>query len=131
MYSGELEVQAKRKTIAILQEETNKILNFSRQLAIMTDALILDSKDGIRESSGKMNIIENDIIGLRKQITREAIAIESLMTYREDLLRTVYFIDEISGYISGVCVRMSNVLTQVVRPNFEVELKEMDDMIID
>lgn len=131
MYSGELEVQAKRKTIAILQEETNKILNFSRQLAIMTDALILDNKDGIRESSGKMNIIENDIIGLRKQITREAIAIESLMTYREDLLRTVYFIDEISGYISGVCVRMSNVLTKVVRPNLEVELKEMGGMIID
>ena len=76
MYSGELEVQAKRKTKAILQEETNKILNYSRKLAIMTDALILDNKDGIRESSGKMNIIENDIIGLRKQITREAIANE-------------------------------------------------------
>ena len=40
MYSGELEVQAKRKTIAILQEETNKILNLSRELAIMTDAII-------------------------------------------------------------------------------------------
>ena len=31
MYSGELEVQAKRKTIAILQEETNKILNLSQR----------------------------------------------------------------------------------------------------
>ena len=38
---------------------------------------------------------------LRKQITREVIAIGSLMTYREDLLRTVYFIDEISGHISA------------------------------
>ena len=47
MYSGELEVQAKRKTIAILQEETNKILNLSRELAIMTDAIIQDNKEGL------------------------------------------------------------------------------------
>jgi hypothetical protein len=75
MYSGELEVQAKRKTIAILQEVTNKILNLSRELAVMTDAVILDNKDGIKESSYKMNILENDILILRKQISREVIAI--------------------------------------------------------
>ena len=59
-----------------------------------------------------MSIIENDIMVLRKQITREAIAIGSLMTYREDLLRTAYFIDEISGYISGVSFRLSNIRTK-------------------
>jgi uncharacterized protein len=109
MYSGELEVQAKRKTIAILQEVTNKILNLSRELAVMTDAVILDNKDGIKESSYKMNILEDDILILRKQITREAIAIGSLMTYLEDLLRTAYFVDEISGYISGISFRLSNM----------------------
>jgi uncharacterized protein len=105
MYSGELEIQAKRKkTIAILQEETNKILNFSRELAIMIDAIIQDNEDGIRESSNKMNIIEKEIMVLRKQIIREVKIIGSLMTYREDLLRTTYFIDEISGYISGIVI---------------------------
>jgi uncharacterized protein len=105
MYSGEGEIQAKRKkTIAILQEETNKILNFSRELAIMIDAIIQDNEDGIRESSNKMNIIEKEIMVLRKQIIREVKIIGSLMTYREDLLRTTYFIDEISGYISGIVI---------------------------
>ena len=33
MYSGELEVQAKRKAIAVLQDEINRILNASRELA--------------------------------------------------------------------------------------------------
>lgn len=131
MYSGELEVQAKRKTIAILQEETNKILNLSRELAIMTDAILHDNKVGIRESSQKMSIIENDIMKLRKQITREVIAIGSLMTYREDLLRTAYFIDEISGYIGGISFRLSNVEPKVITLNFEIELKGMVDMIID
>lgn len=131
MYSGELEVQAKRKTTAILQEETNKILNLSRELAIMTDAIIEDNKDGVRESSDKMSIIENDIIVLRKQITREVIAIGSLMTYREGLLRTAYFIDEISGHIMGVAFRLSNIEPSVIRQDFKVHLKDMVDMIID
>lgn len=131
MYSGELEVQAKRKTTAILQEETNKILNLSRELAIMTDAIIQDNKVGIRESSDKMSIIENDIMVLRKQITREVIAIGSLMTYREGLLRTAYFIDEISGYIVGVAFRLSNIEPTVIRQDFKVQLKDMVDMIID
>jgi len=131
MYSGELEVQAKRKTIAILQEETNKILNLSRELAIMTDAILHDNKVGIRKSSQKMSIIENDIMKLRKQITREVIAIGSLMTYREDLLRTAYFIDEISGYIGGISFRLSNIEPKVITLNFEIELKGMADMIID
>lgn len=131
MYSGELEVQTKRKTIAILQEETNKILNLSRKLAIMTDAILHDNKVGIRESSQKMSNIENDIMMLRKQITREVIAIGSLMTYREDLLRTACFIDEISGYINGISFRLSNIEPKVITLNFEIELKGMIDIIIE
>ena len=60
MYSGELEAQAKRKTLAILQEETNKILNLSREITIMSDAIIQYNREGIRESSGKLTIIETE-----------------------------------------------------------------------
>jgi uncharacterized protein len=134
MYSGEGEIQAKRKkTIAILQEETNKILNFSRELAIMIDAIIQDNEDGIRESSNKMNIIEKEIMVLRKQIIREVKIIGSLMTHREDLLRTAYFIDEISGYISGIVIsfRLSNIEPKIIKLNFEPGLKWMVHMMID
>ncbi len=130
MYSGELEVRAKRKTIVILQEDTNKILNLSKELAVMTDAVFLNNKDGIKESSDKMSILENDIMILRKQITREVIAIGSLMTYREDLLRTAYFVDEISGYISGISFRLSNIEPKIIKQNFELELKSMVDIMI-
>jgi uncharacterized protein len=130
MYSGELEVRTKRKTIAVLQEETNKILNLSRELAVMMDAVFLDNKDGIKESSYKMNILENDIMVLRKQITKEVIAIGSLMTYREDLLRTAYFVAEISGYISGISFRLSNIEPRIIKQNFELELKSMVDIMI-
>ena len=36
MYSGELEVQAKRKAIAVLQDEINRILNAGRALIYFT-----------------------------------------------------------------------------------------------
>jgi uncharacterized protein len=131
MYSGELEVQAKKKTIAILQEETNNILNLSRELAIMTDSIIHDNKDGLRKSYDKMIIIEKDMMVVKKQITREVIAIGSLMSYIEDLLRTTFFIDDISGYISGVSFRLSNIKHRVIKLNFEIELKRMLNVIIE
>lgn len=31
------------------------------------------------------------------------------MSYREDILRTAYIIDEIAGYISGIAFRLSNL----------------------
>ena len=127
MYSAELEVQAKRKTLAILQEEKNKILNLSREITIITDAIIQGIKEGIRESSDKMRIIETEITMLEKKITRVVIATGSLMTYREDHLRTAYFIDEISGYISWVALRLSSFKPRVIKLNFEIELKGMVD----
>jgi uncharacterized protein Yka (UPF0111/DUF47 family) len=52
------------------------------------------------------------------------------MTYREDLLRTAYFVDEISGYISGISFRLSNIEPKIIKQNFELELKSMVDIII-
>lgn len=131
MYSGELEVQAKRKTIAILQDETNKILNLSRELAVMTEAIFEGNQSMIKESFDHMNEIEKEIVILRKQITREVIAIGSLMNYREDLLRTAYFIDEIAGFIGGISFRLANINPQVIKEKFEQDMKSMVDIIID
>ena len=40
MYNGELEVQAKRKTLAVLHDEITHILNAARDLSSLTDSLI-------------------------------------------------------------------------------------------
>ncbi|MBA3749735.1 MAG: DUF47 family protein [Nitrosopumilus sp.] len=130
MYSGELEVQAKRKTIAILQDETNKILYFSRELAILTNAFCAEDKEKVLKCFEKMSEIDNGIIILRKQITREVIAIGSFMNYREDLLRTAYIIDEIAGFIGGILFRLSNINPKVIKDYFEHDVKNLVDFII-
>ena len=44
MYSGELEVQAKRKALAVLQDEINRILNASRVLSTLPKMLVKEIK---------------------------------------------------------------------------------------
>jgi uncharacterized protein Yka (UPF0111/DUF47 family) len=53
------------------------------------------------------------------------------MTYREDLLRTAYFIDEISGFIGGISFRLANIDPYVIKEKFEQDIKGMVDIIID
>ena len=40
MYSGELEVQAKRKAVAVLQDEINRILNAGRSLSLLPELIV-------------------------------------------------------------------------------------------
>jgi len=47
MYSGELEVQAKRKAIAVLQDEINRILNAGRALSTLPKMIVKKDKTGI------------------------------------------------------------------------------------
>ena len=44
MYSGELEVQAKRKAIAVLQDEINRILNAGRSLSMLPELIVKKNK---------------------------------------------------------------------------------------
>ncbi|MDN5846929.1 MAG: DUF47 family protein [Candidatus Nitrosocosmicus sp.] len=46
-------------------------------------------------------------------------------------MKSAYFIDEISGYISGVAFRLSNIKPKVIKQDFEVQLKDTVDIIID
>jgi len=50
MYSGELEVQAKRKALAVLQDEINRILNAGRVLSTLPNMLVKKDKTGIKSA---------------------------------------------------------------------------------
>ena len=109
LYRGELEVQAKRKALAVLQDEITKILNSSRGLSTLTAALIKGEEMNTQQSLERMTKTEEEVENLCRNITREVAEIGSLMANREDILRTAYIIDDIAGYISGVAFRLANV----------------------
>lgn len=132
MYSGELEVQAKRKALAVLQDEITRILNSSRDLSILTTSLIKGDDKDIQHCLERMRNTEEEVENLRRKITREVAEIGSLMANREDILRTAYIIDDIAGYISGVAFRLANMKSATLKKaSFDDDLKQLVDMVVD
>ncbi|MGE5705950.1 MAG: DUF47 domain-containing protein, partial [Nitrososphaerales archaeon] len=107
MYSGEMEVQAKRKALAVLHDEINKILNSARELSNLTASLINEENDDIKTSLERIRATQDEVENIRRKIIREVAEIGSFIGYREDVLRSVYIIDDIAGYISGIAFRLS------------------------
>jgi uncharacterized protein len=130
MYSGELEVQAKRKALAVLHEEINSILNAARDLFSLTESMINGSDRNM--DSSIMHKTEVDVENLRRKMTRAVSEIGTLMVYREDVLRTAYIIDDIAGYINGIAFRLYNIkMTSIKKGKFDLDLKELVNMVVE
>ena len=132
MYSGELEVQAKRKALAVLQDEFSRILNSARELSALTTSLVRGDVKDIQASLERMRTAEEEVENLRRKITREVAEIGSLMVYRADVLRAAYLMDDIAGYISGVSFRLANMkLTSLRKGKFDEDLEQLIGMVVD
>jgi uncharacterized protein len=132
VYSGELEVQAKRKALAVLQDEFSRILNSARELSALTTSLVRGDIKDIQASLERMRTAEEEVENLRRKITREVAEIGSLMVYREDVLRAAYLMDDIAGYISGVSFRLTNMkLTSLKKGKFDEDLEQLIGMVVD
>jgi len=132
MYSGELEVQAKRKALAVLQDEFNRILNSARELSALTISLVRGNVKDIQASLERMRTAEEEVENLRRKITREVAEIGSLMVYREDVLRAAYLMDDIAGYISGVAFRLANMkITSLRKGKFDEDLEQLIGMVVE
>ena len=132
MYSGELEVQAKRKAIAVLQDEINRILNASRELATLTEALMKKDKKAIKNTLEQISTIEEEVENLRRKITREVADVGGLIMNRENLLNTAYTMDEIAGYITGIAFKLSNVKIATLKSSkLDKDIAELISLVVD
>lgn len=132
MYSGELEVQAKRKAIAVLQDEINRILNSARELATIPDMMIKKDKSGVKSALEQIASIEEEVENLRRKITREVADVGGLIMNRENLLNTAYTMDEIAGYITGISFKLSNVKpTTLKNSKLDKELTALMELVVD
>ncbi|HYY66262.1 MAG TPA: DUF47 family protein [Nitrososphaeraceae archaeon] len=132
MYSGELEVQAKRKALAVLHDEINRILNSARDLSMLTTSLLKADDKDIQACLQRMRNAEEEVDNLQRKITREVVEIGSLMVYREDVLRTAYIMDDIAGYISGIAFRLANIkMSSLKKGKFDEDLKQLSGMVLE
>lgn len=132
MYNGELEVQAKRKALAVLHDEITHILNAARDLSSLTDSLIKGTNKETELSLVRMKNAGEEVENLRRKMTREISDTGSLMVYREDVLRTAYIIDDIAGYITGIAFRLSNIkITTLKIGKFDEDISELINMVVE
>ncbi len=132
MYNGELEVQAKRKTLAVLHDEITHVLNAARDLSSLTDSIIKGTNRETELSLDRMKNAGEEVENLRRKMTREISDTGSLMVYREDVLRTAYIIDDIAGYITGIAFRLSNIkITTLKKGKFDEDISELINMVVE
>ena len=132
MYSGELEVQAKRKALAILQDEINRILNASRVLSTLPRMLVNKDKIGIKTALEQISSIEEEVENLRRKITRDVADVGGLILNRENILNTAYTMDEISGYITGISFKLSNIKISTIKTShLEKDLTDLIELVVD
>jgi len=132
MYSGELEVQAKRKAIAILQDEINRILNAARGLSALPNMMVKKDKSGVKNTLEQISSIEEEVENLRRKITRDVSDVGGLIINRDNLLNTAYTMDEIAGYITGIAFKLSNIKgTTLKNADLNKQLTELIELVVD
>ena len=132
MYNGELEVQAKRKALAVLHDEITHILNAARDLSSLTDSIIKGINKETELSLVRMKNAGEEVENLRRKMTREISDTGSLMVYREDVLRTAYIMDDIAGYITGIAFRLSNIkIATLKKGKFDEDISELINMVVE
>ena len=132
MYSGELEVQAKRKAIAVLQDEINRILNAARELSTLPELMMKKDKAGIKNTLHQIATIEDEVEDLRRKITREVADVGGLIMNRENLLNTAYTMDEIAGYITGIAFKLSSVKSATLKSSkIDKDLTKLIELAVD
>jgi hypothetical protein len=132
MYSGELEVQAKRKAIAVLQDEINRILNAARSLATLPELMMKKNKTEIKHTIEQIVNIEDEVESLRRKITRDVADVGGLIMNRENLLNTAYTMDEIAGYITGISFKLSNIKPATLKiAKIADDITELIELVVD
>jgi len=132
MYSGELEVQAKRKAIAVLQDEINRILNASRSLSSLPELMMKKNKSEIKETLEQIVNIEEEVESLRRKITRDVADVGGLIINRENLLNTAYTMDEIAGYITGIAFKLSNIKSVTLKKDsLDKDITALIGLVVD
>jgi len=132
MYSGELEVQAKRKALAVLQDEINRILNAGRVLSTLPNMLVKKDRAGIKSALEQIDAIEAEVENLRRKITRDVADVGGLILNRDNLLNTAYTMDEIGGYITGISFKLANIKVSTMKiSHLDKDLTELIELVVD
>lgn len=109
MSGPESEVQARRRTVVVLQDEMRRVLDAARVLLDEYAALLKGDRIGLGAAMEKVKKAEEDVQMLRGALIRELSQVGTLLVNREDLLRAAFSVEGIFGYVNGIAFKMSQL----------------------
>jgi len=131
MYTGEAEMQARRKILTVLQDEGRRVLDAGRELANIHGALVLGDEEGVSAASDSMHLSINDVEAYRRALSRQLAELGSMMINREDLLRAAYTIEEVANYLESIAFRLTQLRYQTLKKTGLVDdLRVLFDLVI-
>lgn len=102
-------MQARRRTVVVLQDEMRRVLDSARVLLEEYNALTKGDKNGVGSALERVKKAEEDVVTLRSALIRELSQVGTLLVNKEDLLRAAFAVEDIFGHINGVAFKMSQV----------------------
>jgi hypothetical protein len=129
---AESEIQARRRTVVVLQDEMRRVLDASRVLLDEHSAILKGDKMGVGAAMEKVKKAEEDVVMLRGALIRELSQVGTLLVNREDLLRAAFSVEGIFGYVNGIAFKMSQLQrgTARIKRNKEI-INELLGLLID
>jgi len=109
MSGPENEIQTRRRTVVVLQDEMRRVLDATRVLLDEYAALTKGDKMQVESALVKVKKAEEDVVTLRSALIRELTQVGTLLVNREDMLRAAFSVEDIFGHINGVAFKMSQL----------------------
>ncbi|MGQ9718618.1 MAG: DUF47 domain-containing protein [Nitrososphaerales archaeon] len=132
MFRGEGEVLARRKTLAVLQDEVKSVVDAARELPLIYSSVLNNDLITLDTAGKKIKNAEVSVEALRRSLTRELAEIGAMIMSREDVLRTAYDIENVVHFIDGVAFRFSQISNKAMQAsNLSGEIKELIDMAVE
>ncbi len=126
------ELQARRRTIIVLQDEMRRVLDAARVLLDEYEAIVKGDKMLVAASLEKVRKAEEDVAMLRNALIRELGQVGTLVVNREDLLRTAFSVEEMFGHINGIAFKMSQLPKRVAKnKKYKEALTSLLGLLID
>src|SRR5579875_2862350 len=111
MYTGEAEIQAKRRILAVLLDESRRVLDAARELATLNTALIEKDEETANKSLDTLHNAISDVEAFRRSLSRQLAEVGSMLLNREDLLRAAYTVETVASYLDSIAFRISQLKT--------------------
>lgn len=132
MSGQEGEIQARRRTVVVLQDEMRRILDAARVLLDEYSALTKGDKNQVGAALERVRQAEADVVTLRTALIRELSQVGTLLVNREDVLRAAFSVEDIFGHISGVAFKMSQLSRASAKnKKYKDAITELLGMLID